>query len=261
MLENEHPFLLKLVRTFKDVNSVFFLTELVSGGELYETIRDLGILTKAQSQFYISSIILACQSLHDRRTVYRDLKPENTLLDSQGYVKIIDFGCAKKLDDTGLTFTVVGTPHYMAPEVILGRGYGVGADVWGWGVCLYEFLCGPLPFGNDFDEPMQVIQAVVTGNLEFPAHTQDQVQRSVMKGLLCRNWERRLGFRGADDVLAHDFFSDFSTERLLSRELPAPVIPKPHKVNEADCDTSLLRRVQSGKHELGNHDYSWADKF
>ena len=92
LAENDHPFIIKLVRTFKDANFLYFLTELSTGGELYEAIRSLGLLNRAQGQFYMASIIVAMEYLHEKKVVYRDLKPENILLDSQGYIKLIDFG-------------------------------------------------------------------------------------------------------------------------------------------------------------------------
>ncbi len=141
-----------LVKTFRDGAYLYFLTELITGGELYDAIREMDLLTRSQAQFYIASIAIAIEYLHERAIAYRDLKPENILLDSQGYIKLIDFGCARKLGDTGRTYTLIGTPHYMAPEVILGRGYNQTADIWSVGVCCYEFMCGPLPFGYDATE-------------------------------------------------------------------------------------------------------------
>eukprot|EP00918_Siedleckia_nematoides_P041252 GHVU01089583.1.p1 GENE.GHVU01089583.1~~GHVU01089583.1.p1 ORF type:complete len:894 (+),score=151.92 GHVU01089583.1:192-2873(+) len=120
LAENDHPFIIKLVRTFRDQQFVYFLTELVTGGELYDAIRRLGLLDRTSAQFYLGSIVLAIECLHERHIAYRDLKPENLLLDAQGYIKLIDFGCAKKLQ-SGKSYTMVGTPHYMAPEVILGE--------------------------------------------------------------------------------------------------------------------------------------------
>ena len=112
-----------LVKTFRDGGYLYFLTELITGGELYDAIREMDLLARPQAQFYIASITIAIEYLHERSIAYRDLKPENILLDSQGYIKLIDFGCARKLGDTGRTYTLIGTPHYMAPEVFLGRGY------------------------------------------------------------------------------------------------------------------------------------------
>ena len=149
------------VKTFKDREYLYFLTELCTGGELYDAIRKLGLLNREQAQFYLGSIIVAIEYLHERNIAYRDLKPENVLLDSQGYTKLIDFGCAKKMKER--SYTLVGTPHYMAPEVILGKGYGLTADIWTFGIILYEFVCGPLPFGNDAEDQLEIFRDILTG--------------------------------------------------------------------------------------------------
>lgn len=232
LMEVDHPFILKAVKTFKDASSLYFLTEVVSGGELYETIRVLGLLTKPQAQFYSGSIVLALEWLHDRSIVYRDLKPENVLLDSQGFVKLIDFGCAIKLRNP--TFSIVGTPHYMAPEVILGNGYGTSCDVWSLGVCTYEFICGPLPFGSDTEDHMEIFREVLSAKLCFPPHLADHNSIQLLRQALCRALDRRIGSGRSmlRAVRKHPFFSDFSFDRLLSRHLEPPFVP-----DEPEYDT------------------------
>merc|ERR1712087_774565 len=118
------------------MGSVYMLTELITGGGLHAAIRKIPtVLTRAQAQFYTGCLILILEALSDRRIMYRDLKPENVMLDAQGYLKLVDFGIAKKLEEgKGQTFSVIGTPHYMAPEVLSGRGYGMEVDIWSLGV-------------------------------------------------------------------------------------------------------------------------------
>eukprot|EP00438_Fugacium_kawagutii_P015679 Skav235302 [mRNA] locus=scaffold520:157794:164365:- [translate_table: standard] len=126
--------------------------------------------------------------------VYRDLKPENVMLDQEGYVKIIDFGVSKKLGELeSRTYTVVGTPHYMAPEVFQGKGYGVEVDLWSLGIMLFEFVCGYLPFGTNLVEPRQVCSAVLRGKLKFPSAYKDEIGRDLIKGLLTQPVLKRLG--------------------------------------------------------------------
>ena len=93
--------------------------------------------------------------LHERRIIFRDLKPENVMIDHEGYPKLIDFGTSKILD-APRTVTIVGTPHYMAPEMITGKGYSYNVDYWSLGVMLYEFLCGILPYGDSIRDPYKV---------------------------------------------------------------------------------------------------------
>lgn len=225
LAENDHPFIIKLVRTFKDKSYLYFLTELATGGELYNAIRTLGLLTRGQAAFYIASLFLALESLHERDIAYRDLKPENVLLDSQGFIKLIDFGCAKKL--SGRSYTLVGTPHYIGPEVILGKGYTCTADIWSVGVCLYEFMCGPLPFGNDTDDHLQIFREILTAKLVFPDYMKDPAAMNIIKRLLCRLPEMRIGCAatGLKDVKDHQFFKDFDWDELLGRTVSPPLVP------------------------------------
>jgi cGMP-dependent protein kinase len=131
LLQIDHPFIVKLVKTLKDTKFVYFLMEHIKGKELFDSIRDIGLLTKPQAQFYSASMMLAVEYLHERKFIYRDIKPENIIVVENGYIKLIDFGTAKIISDR--TATIIGTPHYMAPEVILGEGYSFPVDYWSIG--------------------------------------------------------------------------------------------------------------------------------
>merc|ERR1719262_1046576 len=143
-----HPCIMQFIKTFQDAKNVYFLTEFLGGGDLFFAIREIGNLTKSQAHFYSASIALALEYLHARHIMYRDLKPENVLLDFKGNTKLVDFGCCKKALRTN---TLVGTPEYFAPETILGKGYTCVVDWWALGVMMHEFICGPLPFGRDIE--------------------------------------------------------------------------------------------------------------
>eukprot|EP00914_Ancora_sagittata_P026955 GHVO01052901.1.p1 GENE.GHVO01052901.1~~GHVO01052901.1.p1 ORF type:complete len:652 (+),score=108.99 GHVO01052901.1:253-1956(+) len=259
LAENDHPFIIKLVRTFKDKQYLYFLTELVTGGELYDAIRKLGLLSRQQAQFYLASVVLAIEYLHERNIAYRDLKPENILLDSQGYMKLIDFGCAKKMQ--GRSYTLVGTPHYMAPEVILGKGYTSTSDIWAFGICLYEFMCGPLPFGNDAEDQLEIFKAILTGKLTFPHYVTDQDATYLMKRLLCRLPEVRIGcsINGYKDIKEHPFFNDFSWDKLMGRAVTPPLRPKEETYAE-DAEQSPTNDEEPSGADLED-DYDWDKEF
>ena len=159
LLKIDHPFIMKLIKTLKDEKNIYYLMEYLKGKELFDVIRDIGILNKNEAQFYIGSIMLAVQYLHERKFLFRDIKPENIMVLENGYIKLIDFGLAKEIKDK--TKTIIGTPQYMAPEVILGELYSFEIDFWSIGVCLYEFCCGCLPFGENEEDPTKIYVSVL----------------------------------------------------------------------------------------------------
>ncbi|CAE7618774.1 pkaC [Symbiodinium sp. CCMP2456] len=125
------------------------------------------------------------------------------MLDAQGYLKLIDFGIAKKLEEGKTrTFTMIGTPHYMAPEIMRGHGYGTEVDLWSLGVILFEFVCGYLPFADELDDPTEVCTAVLKDPLDFPARFKDAQCKTVIQGMLNRQPKKRLGagLNGWEDI-------------------------------------------------------------
>jgi cGMP-dependent protein kinase len=158
---------MKLIRTYKDEKRLYFLTEYVSGQDLFDVIRDIGLLKDEEAKFYTACLLTTIEYLHDRDIIYRDLKPENVMVGADGYPKLIDFGSAVICKDR--TYTVVGTPHYMAPEMITGKGYECSVDHWSLGIMVYEFLCGGVPFGDDLEEPYEIYERILTGELTYPS--------------------------------------------------------------------------------------------
>eukprot|EP01017_Pseudomicrothorax_dubius_P018366 TRINITY_DN2034_c0_g3_i3.p1 TRINITY_DN2034_c0_g3~~TRINITY_DN2034_c0_g3_i3.p1 ORF type:complete len:734 (-),score=140.48 TRINITY_DN2034_c0_g3_i3:35-2236(-) len=168
------PFVITTIRTFKDAKFVYFLVEYVKGNELFDVIREIGLLATYDSQFYVASMFLAIEYLHSQGIIYRDLKPENVMVDDQGYLKLIDMGTAKVLDVANArSFTIIGTPHYMAPEILQGKGYSNTVDLWSLGICLYEFLCGYVPFGETAEDPLEIYKEITKSSLTFPDYLTD----------------------------------------------------------------------------------------
>lgn len=224
LLQIDHSLIMKLVRTFKDEFRVYFLTEFVRGIDLFDVLRKLGLVSEEDAKFYIACLITILEHLHDRDIIYRDLKPENVMVDDEGFPKLIDFGTAKIVD--GRTFTIVGTPHYMAPEVVLGKGYGVAADYWSVGIMLYEFLCGGVPFGEEEEDPYAIYQRVIEHKLVYTKYINSaSTAKPLIEQLLNKNPAMRTG--GSIEILKkHPWLGDFNWEAVLTRQLRTPYCPK-----------------------------------
>ncbi len=203
-----HPCIVQYIKTLQDNQNIYFLTEFLGGGDLFLGIREIGMLSKQQGQFYSASILMGLEYLHERKIIYRDLKPENVLLDFEGHAKLVDFGCCKK---GARAYTVVGTPEYLAPEVILGKGYSNLVDFWSLGVVMYEFICGPLPFGADAgaDDQIELFRAILEQPVKFPNYVKDPDSINILTNLLERIPEVRLGSSSAHakEIARHAYFT------------------------------------------------------
>lgn len=142
MLSCRSPFICRLYRTYRDAKYVYMLLEACMGGEVWTILRDRGYFDDATAQFVIGSVLLAFEYLHQLGIVYRDLKPENLMLDERGYVKLVDFGFSKYIGYSGKTWTFCGTPEYVAPEIILNKGHDRAVDYWALGILIHELLTG-----------------------------------------------------------------------------------------------------------------------
>eukprot|EP00916_Digyalum_oweni_P001797 GHVL01003462.1.p1 GENE.GHVL01003462.1~~GHVL01003462.1.p1 ORF type:complete len:307 (-),score=20.58 GHVL01003462.1:164-1084(-) len=196
----EHPFVINMLASFQDEKRLFILMEYVNGGELFSYLRRESRLPNESAKFYAAEIILAFQFLHGLNIVYRDLKPENLLLDAGGHIKITDFGFAKVVEDR--TWTLCGTPEYLAPEIIQSKGHGKSVDWWALGILIFEMLAGFPPF---YDEnPFGIYQKVLAGRVEYPRYF-DARAKDLIKRLLTHDRTKRFGClkHGAEDIKRH----------------------------------------------------------
>jgi protein kinase X len=186
--EIRHPFIVNMLWCSKDDACIYMLFEYVCGGELFSYLRNAGRFSTITGNFYTAEIVSALEYLHAKSVVYRDLKPENLLLDKEGHLKITDFGFAKKLTDR--TWTLCGTPEYLAPEIIQSKGHNKAVDWWALGVLIYEMLAGYPPFYDD--NPFGIYEKILSGKIEWPKHL-DPVAKDLIKKLLVQDRTKRLG--------------------------------------------------------------------
>lgn len=227
MSQANSPFICKLYRTFKDRKYVYMLLELCLGGELWSILRDRGCFDDSTSRFFVACVVEALEYLHSRGIVYRDLKPENLLLNKDGYIKLVDFGFAKRIGFGRKTWTFCGTPEYVAPEIILNKGHDLSADCWSLGILIFELLTGSPPFYAS--DPMKTYNIILRGMdvMEFPKKIGRNPQNLIRR--LCRESPtERLGYQkdGLADVKNHKWFHGFHWQGLLHRTLEAPIKPK-----------------------------------
>lgn len=222
LLAVNHPFIVKLYWAKMDSRFLYMSLEYVPGGELFAHLRNAGRFTNVVASFYACEVVSVLDYLHSQSIVYRDLKPENLLLDATGHVKFTDFGFAKSLVDR--TWTLCGTPEYLAPEVIQSKGHNMAVDWWALGILIYEMLVGYPPFYDE--KPFGIYEKILGGKIEWPRHV-DPVAKDLIKRLLVHDRTRRLGSmkNGAEDVKGHRWFKGVQWEDVGKRKLKPPIVP------------------------------------
>ncbi|KAK4049032.1 hypothetical protein OIV83_004393 [Microbotryomycetes sp. JL201] len=235
---NDCPFLVGLKFSFQSPTDLFFVIDYKSGGELFTHLqRDGGRFEEAKVQFYIAEIVLALDYLHFEGIIYRDLKPENCLLDGSGHVVLCDFGLSKLLDDpvNGRTRTLCGTTAFCAPEVLLDVGYGYSCDWWSLGCVLFEMCYGWSPFyaENQIDE----YERILSGEIKIPTKKGYSNEcRDLQLRLLTREPADRIGAAGgASEIKQHAFFATIDWKRLANRQVSPPWKPPTHADDDLEC--------------------------
>ena len=227
--EMNSPFCIRLFGTFQDVNNIHLIMEFAPGGELFRRITRRQSFPANVAKFYTAEVFLALDHVQSLGYVFRDLKPENVMLDEYGHCKLIDFGFAMMPDDvTGLCTTNVGTPAYLSPEQLNGKftqGYSKIVDWWALGVFLYELLTSETPFCKNFRESsFEIYTRVLKGKIKYPGKKFTSETKSLVGSLLHADFKQRLV--NPRLIQKHPFFADLDWEAVKNRQVIPPFTPR-----------------------------------
>lgn len=227
----DSPFIVKLFATYKDRTRVYFLMEAVLGGELFTVLRFNKKFSEKTARFYGSCCVLAFEHMHSMDVIYRDLKPENLLLDQKGYIKLTDFGFAKIRNQT---YTLCGTPEYLAPEIIQSCTQSFSVDWWGLGILIYEMVISHPPFEDA--EHWKMYEKIIRKPVVYPQRLTQSCE-DLIASLLRKNFQKRLGSGpdGAAHVKRHPWFKSINWAQLEKLKLKSPYVPKIKSREDISC--------------------------
>ena len=273
--EFDSPFLPILYATYNDPTNLYMLQELVPGGDFWSILYDsdsldttrFGGINLSSASFYAANVLGGLTYLHERGVAYRNLKPENIVMDQRGYLKLTDFSYAKRLVGSETTTTICGNPEYMAPEMVLSRPYNRAVDFWAFGIFLFELLTRSTPF--DHSTTAGVYQRILASdeylNAAFSVGFDNDVSlhpvKDLITSLLQSSPAKRLGMlrNGSDDVWDHVVFKEFKFQSLNNGNLAAPFIPKllssPAPVSFICDDEDDIKEFPAGRVYDGEFDF------
>lgn len=229
LLRLEFPFIASTLATFKDNDNLYIVMECAAGGTIFSHLSYLGRFSMTHARFNAAQVALALVYLHSRNIAHRDLKPENVILSKGGYCKMIDFGLAKCLEPGSRTYTAVGTPEYVAPEVFLNKGHGKPVDWWALGVMVYEMIVGRVPFYSE--DRLEVFKMAIEGRVSYPKKyfKEDRRRASQSKaGSTSKEFIENLllmdpDSRPTESSILHDkWFASVSWEDVMAKRIAAP---------------------------------------
>ena len=226
MIELTSPFIVNIKFAFQDETKLYIVSEFLQGGDMFYHMHHSTInFTESTVKFYIIELILAIEFLHENNVIYRDLKPENILMNSEGHIKISDFGLSKKLENQkDKAYTLCGTLQYLAPEILKNKGYDKSVDWWSLGCIYYEMLTGNLPFKTNGNK---INLDVFEEKIDFDENM-NPLLINLISQLLNVNPKKRLGY-GAQDakkIKGHQYFNDVDWNKYLNKEIEPPFVPK-----------------------------------
>jgi len=270
MLSLDHPFIVKMVKSMKNQFFCFLLIEFINGTNLDQYLSNRDQKQNIyETQFYIGSILLMLDYLQKKFIAHRDIKPSNIMIDNNGYLKMIDFGTAKILTD--YTSTIIGTPHYIAPEILQGKGYSLSCDFWSLGICMYEIFYGKYPFGNYANEVIEIYKEILRSNFSFP-NDNNKVSKAnlLIKCLLKKKVNERIC--NVSSLKKKPFFEGFDFDKLVDLRLKPPYKPTKHNFdrylkennpyeNFVKEDKSANKKGKDNGEIPPDYEPNWADEF
>ena len=272
MLSLDHPFIVKMVKSMKNQFYCFFLIEHVNGKNLDEYLSTRLVKKNIpETQFYCGSMLLMLEYLQKKYIAHRDIKPANIMIDSNGYLKMIDFGTAKVLTD--YTSTVIGTPHYIAPEILQGKGYSLSCDFWSVGITLFEIFYGVYPFGHYANEVIEIYKDILHKDFIFPS---ENAKYSNVNGLISDLLTKKVNQRicNVTTLKNRPFFADFDFDKLNDFKLTPPFVPvyndltenlsnleKPYEDLVSQDNYVGVNKKEKDDYCPAGYDRHWADEF
>ena len=273
MLSLEHPFIVKMVKSMKNQHFCFLLLEFINGTNLDQYLQNRESRQNIyETQFYIGSILLMLDYLQKKFIAHRDIKPSNIMIDNNGYLKMIDFGTSKVLTD--YTSTIIGTPHYIAPEILKGRGYSLSCDFWSLGICMYEIFYGKYPFGNYANEVIEVYKEILKNNFTFPNDSNKVAKVNMLiKCLLNKKVNERIC--NVSSLKKKPFFEGFHFDKLIDLRLKPPFKPSTKSFdkylkennpysNMVKEDNTINKKIKENNNNNDippDYEPNWADEF
>lgn len=219
----DHPFLVRLFYSFQTESKLYFIMEYCPGGEMFNLLSKQKKFSEDQARFYACQLVLALEHLHNHNVIYRDMKPENVLINYDGYIKLADFGLSKMdilLDEAT---TICGTPEYLAPEIVNKQPYGKAVDWWTLGSIIYEMIVGIPPFYCQ--NRMELFHKIKHSSPNFPKNIQNSTKQ-FLESLLQKDPTKRLGFNGAAEIKSHPWFENVNWDYILQKKYESFYIPK-----------------------------------
>ena len=273
MLGLDHPFIVKMVKSMKNQHFCFLLIEFINGTNLDQYLQNRESRQNIyETQFYIGSILLMLDYLQKKFIAHRDIKPSNIMIDNNGYLKMIDFGTSKVLTD--YTSTIIGTPHYIAPEILKGRGYSLSCDFWSLGICMYEIFYGKYPFGNYANEVIEVYKEILKNNFTFPNDSNKVAKVNMLiKCLLNKKVNERIC--NVSSLKKKPFFEGFHFDKLIDLRLKPPFKPSTKSFdkylkennpysNMVKEDNTINKNIKENNNNNDippDYEPNWADEF